>query len=416
MVLVCRFRRSGSVKQEGMLQSKREVNGMKQVIHIYGASGSGTSTLGREISKRLGYVFLDTDDFFWKRTNPMYSEKRSPEEAVTMIFEKIRTLDQVVLCGSLVDWGDELIKEFTLAVRLDTETKVRLHRIKEREYEKFGARILPEGDMYEQHLRFLEWAGKYDTGSAHMRSREKHDQWQKLLPCPQLNLSGEDPLEKNVEKIEDFLAFMEKTEVIKKLVESHFLGEASGHDVYHTLRVYRNALMLAKETDCSLETVSLAALLHDVDDEKLFQSKEHQFAKKFLEEAGISLDLQERVLEAISTVSFKNRREKTPSTIEGMIVQDADRLDALGAIGIARTFAFGGSRGRAMYDPTEKPDLEMTPEEYRNSQGTSVNHFYEKLFLLKDLMNTEAAKEMAREREEFMRRFLEQFYQEWHGF
>jgi len=404
------------VKQEGMLQSKREVNGMKQVIHIYGASGSGTSTLGREISKRLGYVFLDTDDFFWKRTNPMYSEKRSPEEAVTMIFEKIRTLDQVVLCGSLVDWGDELIKEFTLAVRLDTETKVRLHRIKEREYEKFGARILPEGDMYEQHLRFLEWAGKYDTGSAHMRSREKHDQWQKLLPCPQLNLSGEDPLEKNVEKIEDFLAFMEKTEVIKKLVESHFLGEASGHDVYHTLRVYRNALMLAKETDCSLETVSLAALLHDVDDEKLFQSKEHQFAKKFLEEAGISLDLQERVLEAISTVSFKNRREKTPSTIEGMIVQDADRLDALGAIGIARTFAFGGSRGRAMYDPTEKPDLEMTPEEYRNSQGTSVNHFYEKLFLLKDLMNTEAAKEMAREREEFMRRFLEQFYQEWHGF
>lgn len=416
MVLVCRFRRSGSVKQEGMLQSKREVNGMKQVIHIYGASGSGTSTLGREISKRLGYVFLDTDDFFWKRTNPMYSEKRSPEEAVTMIFEKIRTLDQVVLCGSLVDWGDELIKEFTLAVRLDTETKVRLHRIKEREYEKFGARILPEGDMYEQHLRFLEWAGKYDTGSAHMRSREKHDQWQKLLPCPQLNLSGEDPLEKNVEKIEDFLAFMEKTEVIKKLVESHFLGEASGHDVYHTLRVYRNALMLAKETDCSLEVVSLAALLHDVDDEKLFQSRDHQYARKFLQEVNLSKELTEEVLEAIRTVSFKNRREGAPSTIEGMVVQDADRLDALGAIGIARTFAFGGSRGRAMYDPTEKPDLEMTPEEYRNSQGTSVNHFYEKLFLLKDLMNTEAAKEMAREREEFMRRFLEQFYQEWHGF
>ncbi len=416
MVLVCRFRRSGSVKQEGMLQSKREVNGMKQVIHIYGASGSGTSTLGREISIRLGYVFLDTDDFFWKRTNPMYSEKRSPEEAVTMIFEKIRTLDQVVLCGPLVDWGDELIKEFTLAVRLDTETKVRLHRIKEREYEKFGARILPEGDMYEQHLRFLEWAGKYDTGSAHMRSREKHDQWQKLLPCPQLNLSGEDPLEKNVEKIEDFLAFMEKTEVIKKLVESHFLGEASGHDVYHTLRVYRNALMLAKETDCSLEVVSLAALLHDVDDEKLFQSRDHQYARKFLQEVNLSKELTEEVLEAIRTVSFKNRREGAPSTIEGMVVQDADRLDALGAIGIARTFAFGGSRGRAMYDPTEKPDLEMTPEEYRNSQGTSVNHFYEKLFLLKDLMNTEAAKEMAREREEFMRRFLEQFYQEWNGF
>ena len=389
---------------------------MKQVIHIYGASGSGTSTLGREISRMLGYTFLDADDFFWKRTNPMYSEKRSPEEAVTLILEKIKASQNTVLCGSLVDWGDELIKEFTLSVRLDTETKVRLHRIKEREYKKFGARILPEGDMHEQHLRFLDWAGKYDTGSAHMRSREKHDLWQRLLPCPQLNLSGEDPLEKNVEKIDCFLAFMEKTEVVKKLVENHFQGEASGHDVYHTLRVFRNALMLAKEIDCSLEVVSLAALLHDVDDEKLFQSKEHQFAKKFLEEAGLSLDLQKRVLEAISTVSFKNHQEKAPSTIEGMIVQDSDRLDALGAIGIARTFAFGGSRGRAMYDPKEKPNLEMTPEEYRNSQGTSVNHFYEKLFLLKDLMNTEAAKEMAREREEFMRRFLEQFYQEWHGF
>ncbi|HBW12249.1 MAG TPA: phosphohydrolase [Proteiniclasticum sp.] len=209
---------------------------------------------------------------------------------------------------------------------------------------------------------------------------------------------------------------MEKTEVIKKLVESHFLGEASGHDVYHTLRVYRNALMLAKEINCSLEVVSLAALLHDVDDEKLFQSRDHQYARKFLQEVNLSKELTEEVLEAIRTVSFKNRREGAPSTIEGMVVQDADRLDALGAIGIARTFAFGGSRGRAMYDPTEKPNLEMTPEEYRNSQGTSVNHFYEKLFLLKDLMNTEAAKEMAREREEFMRRFLEQFYQEWHGF
>ena len=389
---------------------------MKQVIHIYGASGSGTSALGRKVSELLGYTFLDTDEFFWKRTNPMYSERREPEEAVSMILQKIKASQKTVLSGSLVDWGDELIKEFTLAVRLDTETKVRLHRIKEREYEKFGARILPEGDMYEQHLRFLEWAGKYDTGSAHMRSREKHDQWQKLLPYPQLNLSGEDPLEKNVEKIEDFLAFMEKTEVIKKLVESHFLGEASGHDVYHTLRVYRNALMLAKETDCSLEVVSLAALLHDVDDEKLFQSRDHQYARKFLQEVNLSKELTEEVLEAIRTVSFKNRREGAPSTIEGMVVQDADRLDALGAIGIARTFAFGGSRGRAMYDPTEKPNLEMTPEEYRNNQGTSVNHFYEKLFLLKDLMNTEAAKEMAREREEFMRRFLEQFYQEWNGF
>ncbi len=389
---------------------------MKQVIHIYGASGSGTSTLGREISKRLGYVFLDTDDFFWKRTNPMYSEKRSPEEAVTMIFEKIRTLDQVVLCGSLVDWGDELIPQFTLAVRLSTDKGVRLQRIRERELSKFGARILPGGDMFEQHLRFLDWAEKYDTGSVHMRSKEKHDVWQRLLPCPQLNLRGEEDLEENIARISQFLNFLTLLEKVKEKVAGHFEGEASGHDFYHTLRVYRNAVMLAREVPCSLEVVSLAALLHDVDDEKLFQSTDHQYARKFLREVNLSKELTEEVLDAIRTVSFKNHKEKAPSTIEGMIVQDADRLDALGAIGIARTFAFGGSRGRAMYDPKEKPNLEMTPEEYRNSQGTSVNHFYEKLFLLKDLMNTESAKGMAREREEFMRRFLEQFYQEWHGF
>lgn len=389
---------------------------MKQYIHIYGPSGSGTSTLGRFISEKLGFTFLDTDDFFWLKSNPMYSEKRNPEEAVSMILEELRTLERVVLCGSLVDWGDALIPYFTLTVRLRADKEVRLNRIRERELSRFGSRILPGGDMYEKHLLFLEWAGNYDTGSIHMRSSRKHDQWQRLLPCPQLNLRGEEDLEVNLMEISKQLDFMETVEEVKRKVAAHFEGDSSGHDYHHTLRVYRNALMIAKEVPCSLEVVSMAALLHDVDDEKLFQSTGYQYGRRFMEEVGLSTDLIEAVLEVVHTVSFKNRGDGKPTTIEGMIVQDADRLDALGAIGIARTFAYGGSRGRAMYDPLEIPNLSMTPEEYRNSSGSSVSHFYEKLFLLKDLMNTDAAKEIATEREEFMKKFLHEFYKEWNGF
>ena len=174
---------------------------MKNVIHIYGASGSGTSTLGRKISEELGYKFMDTDDYFWLPTNPKYTTKRSKEERFALMKKDILENENVVISGSLADWGDELIPLFTLAIRLVTDTEIRLKRIKQRERDKFGERIAPGGDMYQQHLDFIEWAGKYDTGSVNMRSKAKHDEWQKLLQCKQIILNGADDLDKNLEKV-----------------------------------------------------------------------------------------------------------------------------------------------------------------------------------------------------------------------
>ena len=154
---------------------------MKNVIHIYGPSGSGTSTLGRKISKELGYKFMDTDDYFWLPTNPRYTTKRSKEERLALMKKDISENDNVVISGSLVDWGDELIPLFTLAIRLITDTEIRVERLKAREKQKFGDRIMPGGDMYTQHMEFIEWARNYDTGSVNMRSKAKHDEWQKLL-------------------------------------------------------------------------------------------------------------------------------------------------------------------------------------------------------------------------------------------
>ena len=178
---------------------------MKNVIHIYGASGSGTSTLGKKICDELGYQFMDTDDYFWLPTNPKYTTKRSKEERVALMRKDIKESENVVISGSLVDWGDELIPLFTIAIRLETDTDVRIERIKKREKEKFGDRILPNGDMYQQHLDFLEWAKKYDTGSANMRSKAKHDAWQKLLQCKILTLNGADDLQKNFQKVKEAL-------------------------------------------------------------------------------------------------------------------------------------------------------------------------------------------------------------------
>lgn len=175
---------------------------MKNVIHIYGASGSGTSTLGRKISEELGYRFMDTDDYFWLPTNPKYTRKRSKEERLALMKKDILENGNVVISGSLVDWGDELIPLFTLAIRLVTDTEIRIKRIKQRERDKFGERIAPGGDMYQQHLDFIEWAGKYDTGSVNMRSKAKHDEWQKLLQCKQIILNGADDLEKNLEEVQ----------------------------------------------------------------------------------------------------------------------------------------------------------------------------------------------------------------------
>ena len=183
-----------------------------------------------------------------------------------------------------------------------------------------------------------------------------------------------------------------------------FAGDGSGHDFDHTMRVYRMATRLAAEEGADLETVQLAALLHDVDDRKLSPEtcENHLRAVTFLKENGVNAEKIDRIVEIISQVSF-SANKGIPTTLEGKCVQDADRLDALGAIGIGRTFAYGGSRGRRMYDP-EKQDSDAT-----------IQHFYDKLLLLKDRMNTPTGRRMATEREQFMHSFLEQFYAEWEG-
>lgn len=131
---------------------------MKNVIHIYGASGSGTSTLGRKICEELDYKFMDTDDYFWLPTNPKYTTKRSKEERLALMKKDISEDDNVVIYGSLVDWGDELIQLFTLVIRLVTDTEIRIKRLKIREKKKFGDCIMPGGDMYANYIEFIEWA------------------------------------------------------------------------------------------------------------------------------------------------------------------------------------------------------------------------------------------------------------------
>ena len=180
-----------------------------------------------------------------------------------------------------------------------------------------------------------------------------------------------------------------------------FAGDGSGHDFDHTLRVYHMAVRIAGEEGADVETVALAALLHDVDDHKLSpETCEHKDrAVAFLRENGVAEEQIRRIVEIISQISFSAGNGR-PSTLEGMCVQDADRLDAIGAIGIGRAFAFGGSRGRRMHDP-EGADKTAT-----------VEHFYDKLFKLKDLMNTRTGMDLAKQRDEFMNSFLEQFYAE----
>ena len=178
---------------------------MKHVINIFGASGAGTTTLARKICDELGFFLMDTDDYFWLPVDPRYSQKRPREERLLMMRNDIEHADHVVISGSLVDWGDALIPLFTLAVRLQTDTEIRIDRIKLREKEKFGKRIDVGGDMYQQHLDFIEWAKAYDTGGPDMRSKIKHDEWKKLLPCKILQLNGADNLEDNFLRVKGCL-------------------------------------------------------------------------------------------------------------------------------------------------------------------------------------------------------------------
>ncbi|MFA9193979.1 HD domain-containing protein [Flavobacterium sp. FBOR7N2.3] len=192
-----------------------------------------------------------------------------------------------------------------------------------------------------------------------------------------------------------------------------------GHDWFHIERVYKNALLIAKEENCHLEIVQLGALLHDIADSKFHDGDESvgpKVARRFLESQDVSEDTIDAVINIIENISFKGGNfEKKINSIELDIVQDADRLDALGAIGIARTFNYGGFKNRTLYDPEIAPNLNMSKEEYKNSQAPTINHFYEKLLLLKDKMNTETGKQIAQQRHHFMESFLAQFYAEWEG-
>ena len=183
-----------------------------------------------------------------------------------------------------------------------------------------------------------------------------------------------------------------------------FEGDASGHDFDHTMRVFHMATTIAREENADLQTVQLAALLHDVDDRKLSPQtcENRDNAVSFLRENGVNQEKIKEIIQIISQISF-SAGNGTPSTLEGMCVQDADRLDAIGAIGIGRAFAFGGSRGRRIHDPEGKDTT------------TTIQHFYDKLLLLKDRMNTATGKNLANMRHQFMESFLQQFYAEWNG-
>ena len=200
-------------------------------------------------------------------------------------------------------------------------------------------------------------------------------------------------------------------------VKEFFEEDYSGHDFYHTLRVYNLAKYIANIEKCDKELVCLSALLHDVDDYKIVGKEEEPFfnAKKFLRNENYPDNRIEKICHIISQVSYKGKDTVTPDTIEGKIVQDADRLDAIGAIGIARTFAYGGNHKTPIHIPNMEHKEDMTAEEYYNNNGTTINHFYEKLLKLKDLMNTDTAKNMAKHRHEYMETFLKEFYDEWEG-
>jgi uncharacterized protein len=215
---------------------------------------------------------------------------------------------------------------------------------------------------------------------------------------------------------------VDKESILKQteeFVKGRLAGEASGHDWWHIHRVSRMAVEIGRAEGADLFIVHLAALLHDIDDYKLvgdLDAEEPRRAREWLERLGIDEELIDHVCQIIREISFKGAKvSSTMTTKEGMVVQDADRLDAIGAIGIARTFAYGGARGRAIYDPAVEPVQHASFEEYKKNTGPTINHFYEKLLLLKDLMNTPTARRIASSRHQFMEQFLERFRKEWEG-
>ena len=171
------------------------------VVHIFGASGSGTSTLGRAICEKTGFRFLDSDDYLWLPTDPRFTTKRPATERAALLERDIEAAENAVVSGSLVGWGDPLMPRFTLAVRLVVPHDVRMERLQRREQTQYGDRILPGGDMYQINRDFLQWAAGYDDGPITMRSRAMHDLWQQKLSCPLLTLDGTRPVEELAEAV-----------------------------------------------------------------------------------------------------------------------------------------------------------------------------------------------------------------------
>lgn len=215
---------------------------------------------------------------------------------------------------------------------------------------------------------------------------------------------------------------MEEKNLITKtelFVRETLKNSESGHNWFHIERVWKNAKHIGQAENVNMLIVQLAALLHDIADSKFHNGDETigpRIAQKFLEEQEVDNEMIDHVVKIIENMSFRSAYDK-PSFIskELQVVQDADRLDAIGAIGIARAFHFGGYKNREIYDPKVPPDLNMTKEAYKKSTAPTINHFYEKLLLLKDKMNTITGKQMAEERHVFMEKYLQQFYAEWNG-
>jgi uncharacterized protein len=215
---------------------------------------------------------------------------------------------------------------------------------------------------------------------------------------------------------------MDNSDIVHKtilFVQEKLENAEGGHDWFHIERVYKNALLIAENEVCDVNVVKLGALLHDIADSKFHDGDEAigpKIAREFLESENADEVTIQHVINIIENLSFKGgNAEKTFSSVELDIVQDADRLDAMGAIGIARTFNYGGFKNRPLHNPNIAPNLHMSKEEYKNSEAPTINHFYEKLLLLRDKMNTETGKKIAQERHQFMTTFLSQFYAEWDG-
>jgi len=215
---------------------------------------------------------------------------------------------------------------------------------------------------------------------------------------------------------------MNKQQIIQNtiaFVKETLKNAEGGHDWFHTHRVFTNSYQIAKGEQVDEFVVGLGALLHDIADSKFYNGDETigpKIATEFLKGQQVAVAVIEHVVQIIKNISFKGGKEvRTFSSKELDVVQDADRLDAIGAIGIARTFNYGGFKNNTIYNPDILPELEMSKAEYKKGNGTTMNHFYEKLLLLKDKMNTETGKELAQQRHEYMEGFLEQFYKEWNG-